>query len=176
MVFTESDPGPFRLSEREREEQRHDTILEGRTVRRRLKKEELIRKLNEAGVMATGNLAAVQKLAMEKGIPLYEENLLKIRQGWQGKQKGILQILWERGWIDESNINQYTMDGRKDTFGGLQPTTSLKYLLSSCKDFEEEESLLQSMGRKMGVLVDRTPKCHCELAGEGIEYVAQGSR
>ena len=21
----------------------------------------------------------------------------------------------------------------------------------------------------MGVLVDRTPKCHCELAGEGIE-------
>jgi hypothetical protein len=22
----------------------------------------------------------------------------------------------------------------------------------------------------MGVLVDRTPKCHCELAGEGIEY------
>ncbi len=135
-----------------------------------MKKEELIRKLNEAGVTATGNLAAVQKLAMEKGIPLYEENLLKIRQGWQGKQKGILQILWERGWIDEFNINQYTMDGRKDTFGVLQPTTSLKYLLSSCKDFEEEESLLQSMGRKMGVLVDRTPKCHCELAGEGIEY------
>ncbi len=38
MVFTESDPGPFCLSEREREEQRQDTILEGRTVRRRLKK------------------------------------------------------------------------------------------------------------------------------------------
>ena len=43
-------------------------------------------------------------------------------------------------------------------------------MLGSCKDFEEEESLLQSMGRKMGVLVDRTPKCDCELAGEGIEY------
>ena len=26
------------------------------------------------------------------------------------------------------------------------------------------------MGRKMGVLVDRTPKCHCKLAGEGVEY------
>jgi hypothetical protein len=26
------------------------------------------------------------------------------------------------------------------------------------------------MGREMGVLVDRTPKCHCEMAGEGIEY------
>ncbi len=64
----------------------------------------------------------------------------------------------------------YTMDGRKDAFSVLQPTTSLKYKLSSCKDFEEEESILQSMGRKLGVLVDHTPKCHCELAGEGIEY------
>ena len=26
------------------------------------------------------------------------------------------------------------------------------------------------MGRTMGVLVDQTPKCHCELAGKGIEY------
>jgi hypothetical protein len=62
------------------------------------------------------------------------------------------------------------MDCRKDAFGVLQPTTSLKYMLSSCKDFDEEESLLQSMGRKLEVLVDCTPKCHCELAGEGIEY------
>ena len=30
--------------------------------------------------------------------------------------------------------------------------------------------MLQSMGRKMGVMIDRTPKCHPELAGEGIEY------
>ena len=43
--------------------------------------------------------------------------------------------------------------------------------MAGCLDFEEEETLLQSMGREMGVLVDRTPKCHCELAGEGIEYL-----
>jgi hypothetical protein len=77
------------LSEREWEEQHHDTILEGRTVQRWLKKEELIRKLNKAGVTATGNLEALQKLATEKGIPMYDKNLPKIRQGWQGKQKGI---------------------------------------------------------------------------------------
>jgi hypothetical protein len=40
----------------------------------------------------------------------------------------------------------------------------------NCKDFEEEELQLQLMGRTMGILVDCTPKCHCELAGEGIEY------
>jgi hypothetical protein len=42
--------------------------------------------------------------------------------------------------------------------------------MGNCKDFEEEESLLQANGRKMGVLVDRLPKCHCQLAGEGIEF------
>jgi hypothetical protein len=26
------------------------------------------------------------------------------------------------------------------------------------------------MGRKMGFLVDCTPKCHCELAGKGMKY------
>ena len=35
---------------------------------------------------------------------------------------------------------------------------------------ELEESMLQTMGRKIDILVDRKPKCHCELAGEGIEY------
>jgi hypothetical protein len=60
--------------------------------------------------------------------------------------------------------------GRKDQFGVLQPHKSLKYLLGSCRDFQEEESLLQTRERKMGILVDRTPKCHWKLVGEGIEY------
>jgi hypothetical protein len=30
--------------------------------------------------------------------------------------------------------------------------------------------MLQYYGRMMGVLVDRMPKCHCKLAGEGIAY------
>jgi hypothetical protein len=70
----------------------------------------------------------------------------KIKLGWIGKQKGILQVLWERGFIDEANINQYTIDGRKDAFKVHQPQTSLKHLLTSCMDFEKEGSLPQSMG------------------------------
>jgi hypothetical protein len=30
--------------------------------------------------------------------------------------------------------------------------------------------MLQSMGQSLGVLINRTPKCHPELTGEGIEY------
>ncbi len=63
-----------------------------------------------------------------------------------------------------------TIDGRKDAYGVVLPNTSLKFMVSNLQDFEEEESLLQSMGRLMGVIIDRTPKCHCEFAGEGIEY------
>jgi hypothetical protein len=42
--------------------------------------------------------------------------------------------------------------------------------MGNCKDFEEEELLLQLMGRKMGFLVDHTAKSHFKLAGDGIEY------
>jgi hypothetical protein len=43
-------------------------------------------------------------------------------------------------------------------------------LISCLHDFEEEETMLQSIARKLGVRVDRTPKCHCEIACEGIKY------
>jgi hypothetical protein len=135
-----------------------------------LRKDELVKKLAEAGVMATGNYATIQRLAVKRNIPTVEENLPKIKIGWVGKPKGIYQVLWERGFLVPNNLNQYTMDGGKDQFSVHQPHTSLKYLLGSCRDFQEEESLLQTMGQKLGMTVDRTPKCHCELAGEGIEY------
>jgi hypothetical protein len=82
----------------------------------------------------------------------------------------VLQVLWERGFINEKNLKQYTVDGRKDAFDYLQPHTSLKYLLDNCTDFKEEESMLQSIGSTLGVSINWTPKHHCELAGEGIEY------
>jgi hypothetical protein len=47
---------------------------------------------------------------------------------------------------------------------------SLEYLLGNCKDFINKESMLQYYGRIMGVIIDCTSKCHCKLAGEGIEY------
>ncbi len=42
--------------------------------------------------------------------------------------------------------------------------------MSTCTDFEEEETMLQSMGTLMGVSIDRSPKCHCEISGKGIKY------
>ena len=48
--------------------------------------------------------------------------------------------------------------------------TLLKEMMASLVDFSEEETLLQYHGALLNVIVDRTPKCHPEIAGEGIEY------
>ncbi len=46
----------------------------------------------------------------------------KVKEGWLGKPKGMLQVLWERGWIDSSKVvtarrMRYSKDGKKEDFG-----------------------------------------------------------
>ena len=44
-------------------------------------------------------------------------------------------------------------------------------MMSELIDFIQEETLvLQYHGKTLGVIVDWSPKCHAEVAGEGIEY------
>jgi hypothetical protein len=70
----------------------------------------------------------------------------KVLEGWEGKPKGLLQVLWERGWVDNNNgraLNFYTISGRKNDSNLVQPDTSLKLLMGSCCNFKEEEMMLQ---------------------------------
>ena len=53
--------------------------------------------------------------------------------------------------------------------------TSLRILMRNCIDFVKKETLLQTQAHNMGdllyrITVDKTPKCHSEISGEGIEY------
>ena len=52
----------------------------------------------------------------------------------------------------------------------VDSNTCLKDLLSQCSDFLEEETMLQTFVKKLGARCVRSPKYHCEIAGEGIEY------
>jgi len=169
FVFQDDDDGPFWMNEQERAEKKEDKVLEGQTRKRKFTKAELVQKLRERNILVTGTYQKIKECCDENQIQTYE-NLAKIVPGWNGKQKGLLQSLWERGWINEASLTNYTIDGKTDLLGVRQMGTSLKYLMANCTDFIEEESLLQSMGRQMGATIDRTPKCHPELAGEGIEY------
>ena len=35
------------------------------------------------------------------------------RPGWLGTNKGLLQVFYERGWIDKENWRKYTLSGRE---------------------------------------------------------------
>mmetsp|Transcript_8912 Transcript_8912/g.25093 ORF Transcript_8912/g.25093 Transcript_8912/m.25093 type:complete len:228 (-) Transcript_8912:166-849(-) len=97
-------------------------------------------------------------------------------RGWEGEAKGLLQVLWERGWVDPARPkSDYKKHGSKDDTNAVIPETNLQEIMLNCLDFEEEKTLLQKMVENMcdrpgQFILDRTPKCHCEMAGEGIEY------
>ena len=99
MVFQESDAGPFWMSAEEREAKRHDKVKEGTTSTRTLQLEELKTLLQEKDLLARGKKTELIKRCEDNGIRTIEIKQ-KIEEGWQGKPKGLLQILWERGWID----------------------------------------------------------------------------
>ena len=125
-------------------------------------------------------------LASSHGIVMeIEED--EVIQGWLGKPKGLLQILWECGWIDPlENLQKYVKDKKQnwlDAHGNVLPEYKrdatkfvLTDLLANCPDFKYEKSAMQKLAEDLSSLHDCkidlliTPKYHCELAGEGIEY------
>ena len=97
------------------------------------------------------------------------QTVKKIIPGWQGKAKGLLQVLWERGWIDQSQVSQYKMHAVSELDSEI-PEYSLVSMMTKCVDFQEETSQIEYMAAKMGAMVITTTKYHSEFAGEGIEY------
>ena len=178
FVFTSDDEGPFWMSPEERELNRHDRLLPAPPGARNLRNKtiaELKSELRQFDVLSERRqyrLTELQQIARDKNIDLRVERT-RDKKGWTGQPKGLLQVLWERGWIDTNQIDKYTMDIPKDDDGGVvegAENWSLKYLMASCLDFAEEMTALQHVGHMLGVSVLITPKFHAEMAGEGIEY------
>ena len=179
FTFSSTDAGPFWMDQAEREHNRHDRILPsppGPTRMRNKTISELKAELAPFNILndrRSYRLVELQELARNKEI---ETRVVRTREkkGWEGRQKGLLQVLWERGWIDEAQLDRYTMDiatdgDRGEALEGAE-NWSLKFLMASCLDFAEEMTALQHVGNQLGVSVIITPKFHAELAGEGVEY------
>jgi hypothetical protein len=88
----------------------------------------------------------------------------------EGKQKGLLQVLWEGGWIDEPKLDEYKII-KKDDKGIVIDNKSLKVMLASCLDSTGAITELQAKREGMEVKVIRRIRFHAEMAGEGIEYL-----
>jgi hypothetical protein len=122
-----------------------------------------------------------------QGIATAREINLKVKEkklveGWTGKPKGLLQVLWETGWIDpDVPLKTYVKAGKPgrdfEDNGDLKATVApfvLKHLMVSRPDFQQELSDLQHLateisGQNNTVIVEFTPKYHAEIAGEGVE-------
>ena len=182
MAFQEEDDGPFYLSENEKNIRRYDTFVGNHKVCNKTKRR-LLDELKEKGFQVKGYYSRndLENHARQYNIDLTYLSQKKI-EGWVGKPKGLLQILWERGYIDINNLNTYSLKGKKNHFddnGKLKAEYekySLRLVMSRCSDFIEEESamehlfhLLSSKGQSTLKMLT-SPKYHCELAGEGIEY------
>ena len=123
-----------------------------------------------------GSAKQLQENASKMGIShTFTED--KIVEGWVNKPKGMKQVAFERGLLDVKNVTLYSKDGPKDDNNHvIDESFSLKCILSSCTDFVKEKTLLRHMGETAGknlginVTIDRSPKGHPEVAGEGIEY------
>jgi hypothetical protein len=173
FVFKVEDVGPWYLSPEERESQRKNKPT-GRIKMVERSKKLLIEALCGAGVTFQQNRSYTKKelqdFARMHGVDLREQKE-QIITGWEGQAKGLVQVLWERGFISEASLDKYTLDGRKDPITGkIDLQFSLRHLLAECIDVKEEETALQFLGTQLGVKVQLTPKFHAEFAGEGVEY------
>jgi hypothetical protein len=134
-------------------------------------------------VLGAGDKKELQELCALNDVPIFVQTN-GIVEGWEGKAKGMLQILFERGFLDPSKIanrdlskiTDCTVDGRNDAFGNLLPETSLRCHVAQLSDFQDEETLMQQHGKSLRVKVDRTPKCHPGMAGEGVEHAWAGAK
>ena len=95
MNFEPGDPGPFYLSESERENRRFDKPS-GKTRKEYFKKDELIVALGRDGMKVSKGTTKVkcQKLCNDRGIAI-SYLVDGIIEGWVGKPKGSFQILYE---------------------------------------------------------------------------------
>ena len=114
MQFSEIDIGPCYLNDKEREERRNDYDT-GKVRVKDVLKSNLVKELKRRGIKdPRGNKSKLQQLAKDHNVPIkFEEKI--IEEGWVGKQKLSLQILFERGWINLQQIDCYTKAGKKET-------------------------------------------------------------
>ena len=75
---------------------------------------ELIQMLKEKVIKdSCGNREKMQEKAKNNNLPIEEDEHI-IKEGWDQKPKGELQVLYECEWINPSKIKLYTKNGEKD--------------------------------------------------------------
>jgi hypothetical protein len=112
MVIKDDNPGPWWIvSNKLLDKQKHDTPdTSGCSKIVQQTCSELPKALlEEAGLTIESNcpLNERKEISVRHGLSLTLQKVF-ITKGWVGKPKGLHQVLWERGWIDESQCKELT--------------------------------------------------------------------
>ncbi len=179
MQFRDGDEGPFWMTVQQREQSKNDHESDEIQVKKYTKKELIDQLVARTGLSVNNfhrrSLKNLQDVATANQLPL-EHAVPRIKEGWMGKPKGMLQILFERGFLDtrgktnDEIVKYYTVNGRKDDNGNEIANTSLKKIVANLPDFRNEITQLQFRATQLGVRIVCSPKYHPEIAGESIEY------
>ena len=116
LTFQPDDVGPCWMTPAEQEASRHDTII-GVPKETQRSHAQLIFDLAAKGANTKGkNKSDLVLLCPQYQVPTSTQ-ISRVKEGWEGKSNGLVQVLWERGLIDGTKLNSYTLTGRKDAFG-----------------------------------------------------------
>ena len=110
-----------------------------------------------------------RKIAAKLNIDTTKVITHRVKYGLKKKGKGWLQVLWERGFIDETRFLEYKLRAEDDC-GRMIPKLLLLHLMENCTYFARKFSQLEYVGKSLGIRVLITTKYHTEYAGEGVEY------
>ena len=140
MQFTDRDQGPFYFSPEERLAKKHP-VPTGREVRRSKTKPELMCELKRSGFEIKGRytMDEIRKQAQRFNIPLQVTEEV-IKPGCVGQNKGLLQVLWERGWIDQRNIRKYKLEAT--VYSNIAHDLIIPYFSLSCTETVFENVLV----------------------------------
>jgi len=116
------------------------------------------------------NVGDVQYMVFQEGDPPPTEGATE----YVGKAKGIKQVLKERGLytpemrgeLDNKEINRRI----RLNIPLLDPALNMHLVLANCPDFKNEICALEEMLISRGHIMIKSPKCHPEVAGCGIEF------
>ena len=108
---------------------------------------------------------------MRFNIPL-EKNQNYVQPGWDGQNKGLLQVLWGRGFVNEREVQKYRLavqDKHKNEDGSVREEYLpylLRELVAICSNFKNEKLAMEHLYEQLSakgennIRIVPTPKYH----------------
>jgi hypothetical protein len=172
MVFREGDPPPFL----DPKANPHAVPMnEAQIVKEKLKRLNAKKKADEE-IAASTSPVAVANATAAAAVALANVEAPFIIRGYIGSNKGIYQVLYERGLFvvgmkgkqSQGNKEQLEIQNKKGSI--LAPHLDANAILGACPDFKHEMTALQRCVESRGHILLPSVVCTPETAGLGIEY------